>query len=57
VTVDCDEIGERQANLGEVLKVKPLAVLAMVDEGELDWKIVTISVDNPKVTWSTMRMV
>lgn len=46
--VDCVEIGDRQAKIGEVLKVKPLAVLAMIDEGELDWKIVTISVDDPK---------
>ena len=48
MTVDCVEIGDRQAKIGEVLKVKPLAVLAMIDEGELDWKIVTISVDDPK---------
>ena len=48
VTVDVVEIGERQAKIGEVLKVKPLAVLAMIDEGELDWKVVAISVDDPK---------
>jgi inorganic pyrophosphatase len=48
VVVDVVEIGERQAKLGEVLKVKPLAVLAMIDEGELDWKVVAISVDDPK---------
>ncbi|KAG0577491.1 hypothetical protein KC19_5G160300 [Ceratodon purpureus] len=46
--VDVVEIGERQAKIGEVLKVKPLAVLAMIDEGELDWKVVAISVDDPK---------
>ena len=48
VTVDLVEIGERQAKMGEVLKVKPLAVLAMIDEGELDWKVVAISIDDPK---------
>lgn len=48
VAVDVVEIGERQAKMGEVLKVKPLAVLAMIDEGELDWKVVAISVDDPK---------
>lgn len=46
--VDVVEIGERQAKIGEVLKVKPLAALAMIDEGELDWKIVAISVDDPR---------
>ncbi|BBN19362.1 inorganic pyrophosphatase [Marchantia polymorpha subsp. ruderalis] len=46
--VDVVEIGERQAKIGEVMKVKPLAVLAMIDEGELDWKVVAISVDDPK---------
>ena len=46
--VDVVEIGEKQAKLGDVLKVKPLAVLAMIDEGELDWKVVAISVDDPK---------
>ncbi|KAG4948344.1 hypothetical protein AAZX31_15G059200 [Glycine max] len=46
--VDVVEIGERQRKIGEVLKVKPLGALAMIDEGELDWKIVAISLDDPK---------
>ncbi|XP_010546358.1 PREDICTED: soluble inorganic pyrophosphatase 6, chloroplastic-like [Tarenaya hassleriana] len=46
--VDVVEIGETQRKIGEVLKVKPLAALAMIDEGELDWKIVAISLDDPK---------
>ncbi|CAN6805650.1 unnamed protein product [Brassica oleracea] len=37
--VDVVEIGETQRKIGEVLKIKPLAALAMIDEGELDWKI------------------
>jgi hypothetical protein len=48
--VDVVEIGERRANVGDVLKVKPLAALAMIDEGELDWKIVAISLDDPKAS-------
>lgn len=47
-TVDVVEIGERMPKVGEVLKVKPLAVLAMIDEGELDWKVIAISIDDPK---------
>ncbi|KAI5062132.1 hypothetical protein GOP47_0022671 [Adiantum capillus-veneris] len=46
--VDVVEIGEKRAEIGEVLKVKPLAVLAMIDEGELDWKIIAISANDPK---------
>uniref|UniRef100_A0A7C8ZYI8 inorganic diphosphatase n=1 Tax=Opuntia streptacantha TaxID=393608 RepID=A0A7C8ZYI8_OPUST len=37
-------------SIGEILKVKPLAVLAMIDEGELDWKIIAISLDDPKAS-------
>ncbi|GFP86831.1 soluble inorganic pyrophosphatase 1 chloroplastic [Phtheirospermum japonicum] len=37
-----------RAKIGEVLKVKPLAALAMIDEGELDWKIIAISLDDPR---------
>jgi inorganic pyrophosphatase len=47
-TVDVVEIGDRQGKIGEVMKVKPLGVLAMIDEGELDWKVVAISIDDPK---------
>lgn len=30
--------------------MKPLAALAMIDEGELDWKIIAISLDDPKAS-------
>ncbi|CAI7834584.1 unnamed protein product [Closterium sp. NIES-53] len=46
--VDVVEIGEKQAALGEVYAVKPLAVLAMIDDGELDWKVICIRADDPK---------
>lgn len=48
LAVDVVEIGESRRKIGEVLKVKPLAALAMIDEGELDWKVVAISLDDPK---------
>ncbi|XP_059454356.1 soluble inorganic pyrophosphatase 6, chloroplastic-like [Corylus avellana] len=48
--VDVVEIGERQAKIGQILKVKPLAALAMIDEGELDWKIIAISLDDPRAS-------
>ncbi|GBG75703.1 hypothetical protein CBR_g20327 [Chara braunii] len=46
--VDVVEIGEREIQMGEVVKVKPLAIYAMIDEGELDWKLVAIAADDPK---------
>ncbi|KAL4179993.1 hypothetical protein AMTRI_Chr13g89940 [Amborella trichopoda] len=48
--VDVVEIGETTGKIGEILKVKPLGALAMIDEGELDWKIVAISLDDPKAS-------
>ena len=32
---------------GGVYAVKPLAVFAMIDEGELDWKVVAVRADDP----------
>ncbi|KAH7432088.1 hypothetical protein KP509_07G007500 [Ceratopteris richardii] len=46
--VDVVEIGQRSAIIGEVMKVKPLAAFALIDDGELDWKIIVISADDPK---------
>ena len=34
--------------MGGVYAVKPLAILAMIDDGELDWKIAAIRADDPK---------
>lgn len=33
---------------GEVIKVKVLGILAMIDEGETDWKVIAINVDDPE---------
>ncbi|XP_031392054.1 soluble inorganic pyrophosphatase 6, chloroplastic-like [Punica granatum] len=33
-----------------ILRVKPLAALALIDEGELDGKIVVISLDDPRAS-------
>ena len=46
--VDVVEIGTKQLDMGGVYPVKPLATLAMIDDGELDWKIVAIRTDDPK---------
>ncbi|THG16410.1 hypothetical protein TEA_005853 [Camellia sinensis var. sinensis] len=48
--VDVVEIGQTRGKIGQIMKVKPLAALAMLDEGELDWKIVAISLDDPRAS-------
>lgn len=46
--VDVVEIGAESCAMGGVYAVKPLAILAMIDDGELDWKIAAIRADDPK---------
>lgn len=45
--VDVVEIGDRVALMGEVFPVKVLGVLGMIDEGEMDWKVIAIDVKDP----------
>uniref|UniRef100_A0A8C6ITV4 inorganic diphosphatase n=2 Tax=Melopsittacus undulatus TaxID=13146 RepID=A0A8C6ITV4_MELUD len=45
--IDVCEIGSKVRSSGEIVQVKVLGVLALVDEGETDWKIIAISVDDP----------
>uniref|UniRef100_A0A669QIZ7 inorganic diphosphatase n=1 Tax=Phasianus colchicus TaxID=9054 RepID=A0A669QIZ7_PHACC len=46
--VDVCEIGSKVRSSGEVVQVKVLGVLALLDEGETDWKIIAIGVDDPE---------
>lgn len=46
--VDVVEIGSRALAAGGVYAVKPLGVYAMIDDGELDWKVIAIAADDPK---------
>eukprot|EP01087_Luapelamoeba_hula_P010870 TRINITY_DN289_c0_g1_i1.p2 TRINITY_DN289_c0_g1~~TRINITY_DN289_c0_g1_i1.p2 ORF type:complete len:269 (+),score=52.27 TRINITY_DN289_c0_g1_i1:44-808(+) len=45
--LDVCEIGSGVAAIGEVKQVKVLGVLALIDEGETDWKIIAIDVNDP----------
>ncbi|KAK5019588.1 Inorganic pyrophosphatase [Cryomyces antarcticus] len=45
--LDVCEIGELVATPGEVKQVKILGVMALLDEGETDWKIMVIDVKDP----------
>ena len=44
--LDVCEIGRRVAERGDVLQVKPLGVIALCDEGETDWKVIVIDVND-----------
>ena len=45
--IDVVEIGSSSLAMGSVKEVKALGVLAMIDDGELDWKVVAVSADDP----------
>lgn len=45
--LDVCELGSRVATVGEVYPVKPLGVLGLLDEGEVDWKILAIRATDP----------
>ncbi|XP_054845951.1 inorganic pyrophosphatase 2, mitochondrial isoform X2 [Eublepharis macularius] len=46
--IDVCEIGSQVRSLGEVVQVKVLGLLGLIDEGESDWKIIAIGVDDPE---------
>jgi inorganic pyrophosphatase len=46
--VDVVEIGSAALAMGSVTAVKPVGVYAMIDDGELDWKVIAISASDPK---------
>lgn len=46
--IDVLEIGSRVAKRGEVVQVKILGIVALIDEGETDWKVITIDINDPK---------
>jgi inorganic pyrophosphatase len=49
--VDVIEIGMKQLKSGEICQVKVLGVLGMIDEGEMDWKVICISCSDPISTF------
>jgi len=45
--LDVCEIGYRVAARGSVIQVKVLGIMALIDEGETDWKVIVIDVTDP----------
>lgn len=35
---------------GEVIRVKILGILALIDQGETDWKLIAINVNDPEAS-------
>ncbi|XP_010886824.2 inorganic pyrophosphatase 2, mitochondrial [Esox lucius] len=46
--LDVCDIGTPVCSPGQVIQVKVLGVLAMIDEGETDWKLIAINADDPE---------
>ncbi|KAL8187021.1 UNVERIFIED_CONTAM: V-ATPase V0 sector subunit c'' [Gekko kuhli] len=46
--IDVCEIGSKVCSRGEVIQVKVLGTLALIDEGETDWKVIAINVEDPE---------
>ncbi|MFH4974722.1 hypothetical protein AB6A40_001431 [Gnathostoma spinigerum] len=45
--IDVIEIGSKIHAIGDVVQVKVLGILALIDEGETDWKVMTIDLSDP----------
>ncbi|KAK4700266.1 inorganic pyrophosphatase, partial [Phenoliferia sp. Uapishka_3] len=45
--VDVCEIGEAIGYVGQVKQVKVLGIMALLDEGETDWKVIVVDVNDP----------
>lgn len=45
--LDVCEIGLRILGVGEIVPVKVLGCLCLIDEGEADWKVIAIAVSDP----------
>jgi inorganic pyrophosphatase len=45
--LDAIEIGNKQWSTGSIVSVKVLGVIALIDSNETDWKLITISTQDP----------
>jgi len=45
--LDLVEIGSSALSMGSITPVKPIGVLAMLDDGELDWKLIVLNTSDP----------
>ena len=45
--MDFVDLSPRAVPCGAVIAFKPLAALAMIDEGEVDWKVIGLNMADP----------
>lgn len=45
--IDVCEIGSQTLEMGQVVQVKIIGVIALIDDGETDWKLIAIRKDDP----------
>merc|ERR1711939_1004136 len=45
--LDVCEIGESVGYVGQIKQVKILGIMALLDEGETDWKVIVVDVKDP----------
>jgi inorganic pyrophosphatase len=45
--LDVCEIGEQVGYTGQIKQVKVLGVMALLDEGETDWKVIVVDINDP----------
>lgn len=45
--IDVIEIGNKVSAMGEVKQIKLLGIMALIDEGETDWKVIAIDINDP----------
>lgn len=45
--IDVTEIGSKEMPFGAVYPVKVLGALALLDDGEIDWKVIAINLNDP----------
>ncbi|KAM9325475.1 inorganic pyrophosphatase [Gastrophryne carolinensis] len=48
--IDVCEIGTKICERGDVIRVKVLGTLALIDEGETDWKLIVINVEDSEAS-------
>ena len=41
------QIGSKVGYVGEIKEVKILGVIALIDKGETDWKVISIDINDP----------
>lgn len=45
--IDFVEIGKKMIPCGEIVVVKIVGIIALIDQGETDWKVIGIDINNP----------